>query len=323
MNFISIPPNGSSWQEPLIYSFASEDGSTTDILVEIRDDDLGELMATKRLYGVATAQIDIAPYLRSLCNIKIDIPESNAIVESETTKRVTVVVNGTESPSLIFFARALDTTKYTMLSSLSGIERVERGNMVLFSLFAPTRLSVVLTIYTPSSRAQQTMQWTGSNRIVDIVVHTANIVQDATSLMINIYGDGLVVKSIKCDIVERGEESRQLLWRNSQGGVESYCFPYCRPIARSVEVESLATQQGDIVELRDAVSRLRLLSALETREYLDQLSEMILSPYIYECVSDKLHPVSLERRAIEYDSQGRLRQLALEITQEWKGGGQL
>ena len=48
MRFVSIPTNGSSWQEPLVYSFETEDALPADILVEIRDIGSNSVLATKR-----------------------------------------------------------------------------------------------------------------------------------------------------------------------------------------------------------------------------------------------------------------------------------
>lgn len=323
MKFISLPTKGSSWQGPLIYSFATDDGSTTDVLVEIRDDDSGEQIATKRLYGVAAAEIDIAPYLRSQYYPRVEFSSAIAIVDSKVAKHITVIVNGIESPSQLFVPQSFDALQLTCVSRVPHENSVARGDMTIFSLFAPARLNIVVTIFRPQGRVQHNLRFSSHNHIVDVVIPTANFPNDATHFVVNISSESMSGLSLRYEIVERGPQSRQLLWRNPWGGVESYSFPHSLPIARSVTVDTLSASCGEVAKLREATHRVRLCSALESEKRLDELSELLLSPYVYEFCSGSLHPVRIDRRGVEYNSSGRLRQLTFDLVEEWKGGALL
>jgi hypothetical protein len=71
MRFISIPQNGMSWSDRLIYSFATGLDEPTDVDIEIFDIDANQLIARKRLYSVTYSDVDIAPILRSIADMRI------------------------------------------------------------------------------------------------------------------------------------------------------------------------------------------------------------------------------------------------------------
>jgi hypothetical protein len=53
---------------------------------------------------------------------------------------------------------------------------------------------------------------------------------------------------------------------------------------------------------------------------MERLAEMIFSPRIFLVKGDKMVPISLANRHIDFDHHGTLRQMCIEVEDEWKGG---
>lgn len=320
MYFVAIPDDGSSWQGPLIYSFANEGSVATDVLVEIRDEGSGGLIAAKRLYGVRSADIDIAPYLSSQSSQSIVVGGLCSIRDSKLARRVSVSINGVRSSVRHFVYSSLDISKAKLLSCLDGQMQVERGDAVIFSIFAPAQLRIMLTEFDPQMHTTQRLEWLGTYSIVDVIVQTSVLSSQTTSFTLDIYSGTTIFKTVKVTVVEPNIQSRKLFWRNSLGGVEGYTFPHNIRLASSVVTKSFATSQAIIEKLYEASHRSRLCSAFEEQKELERISEVLLSDNIYENVDGQLRAVTLDDRRLEYGSHGNLRQVCLTIIDEWKGG---
>ena len=320
MYFVAIPDDGSSWQGPLIYSFANEGTVATDVLVEIHDEGSGGLIATKRLYGVKSADIDIAPYLNSQSTQGIVIGGLCSIRDTKLARCVSVSINGTKSAVRLFVHSSFDISKVKLLSRIDGQLQVERGDTVIFSIFAPAQLRVMLTEFDPQVHTMQKLEWLGTNSIVDIIVQTSVLSSQTTSFTLDIYSGSTIFKTLKVMVVEPNIQSRKLFWRNSFGGVEGYTFPHNIRLASSVVTKSFTTSQATISKLYEASHRSRLCSAFEEQKELERISEIMLSNNIYENVDGQLCAVTLDDRRLEYGSHGNLRQVCLTIIDEWKGG---
>lgn len=321
MNFVSIPKNGSSWQEPLIYSFETEGAIPTDVVVEICDVGASSMLATKSLYGVASGEIDIAPYLRSLCDQHIKLADANSVTNTQMARTISVKINGSESESRLFMPRSIDITKPRILTRFSADSSFAIGDVIAFSVFVPSNLIVVANIVYTSNRQQVHLQFAASNSIVDVVIRTHNLRQNVEFIDLDIHCGGTVVKSLRLSAIEPHPRRRQLLWRNQWGGVESYVFPQSITLARAVDAETLKFASRDVVMLSGAEQRSRLCSAFETEQELERISEIVLSPYVCSAVEGELCEVKLDNRTIEYDAHGNLRQIVLDVTSKWEGGG--
>ena len=164
------------------------------------------------------------------------------------------------------------------------------------------------------------MQWSGINGIVDVVLPTSKFPISTMLVNVDIYSGSTLFKRLTYSIVRQENTTRRLYWRKEDGGVDSYNFPHWVRLAASVSVEQFETTTASCSKLRSAKRSYRLCSAFESHDEIERITEIIRVPYIYEIVSNTAREVKLDSRTIEYGSHGKLRQLSLEITEEWKGG---
>jgi hypothetical protein len=320
MYFVTIPNDGSSWQQPLIYCFANEEGEPTDVLVEIIDESRDKIIATKRLYGVVEAEVDIAPYLSSLSRQSVVISGVSAIRDSKLARSISVSINGTKSSSRLFVHSSFDVSQPKLLSRLDGQLQVERGDALIFTMFVPSEVRIMITEFSPGGVATHKLTWSDENSVVDVVVQTSALSSQATYFTLDIYTGSMLFKSMKFTIVEPNAQSRKLVWRNALGGVEGYTFPHNIRIESGVITKSFATTKERISKLYDASHRSRLSSAYESPKELERIAEVMLSHHVYENVDGLLREVRLEDRQLDYSSHGRLHQVCLNLIDEWRGG---
>lgn len=323
MRFLSIPQSGLSWQQPLVYSFTTEGDEPEDVRIVIYDLQSGGPIATKMLYGVTVAQVDIAPYLRSVYQESIVAPEATGVMVSTTSRYVGVDVGGVVSSPALFLAAPLNVEQPEMLSMLADVQDVEYGDLIYFTLFTPQRTKLVITSHTPLTARRQ--QFTGPEvaQPLDVIIHTARLAPNIKKIVVDIYNGEGQYRTLTFNIVASDSRSKRLFWRNARGGVESYSFPRSIRLATQATIDKFATgKESYYARLKSSTECYRLCSAYESANELERIAEIIRSPYVYEMMGGQLRPVELRTRSVEYGAHGELRQLLLEVETEWDGASQ-
>lgn len=323
MIFTNIPKNGASWSDELLYTFATELTEPSDVSVEVRDADSDELLGSMRLYSVTRATIDIAPIVRRGVTMRPATVKAPSIVASLAVRRVVVVANGVASSAVSLFRAPYQPTEFGVLSSMSTANGIASGDVVRFTLNILSGVRVRVVEYSPDSKRDiAVLAYSGEDRVVEVVVPIGELSPTADRVELLII-DGQTTLSWEYRVMERTSGSRTLLWYNVRGGIEYYTFPYCPLVSRTADVVASPTRLGSIAHLSSARSRVRLISAMLTRSEQERLSEILLSPYIFEDCRGSVSSVELSQRELRYDDHGALQRLSLDIDEEWKGGAML
>lgn len=320
MKFTNIPKNGASWGGELRYSFSTELDEPSDVVVVVRDADTNEELGEMQLYSVTEGTVDIAPIVRR--QVSVAQPSTNypTIIFSRSVVRVVVEVEGVASPAVSLFRSSYTPSLFKVLSSMSDAEGVAIGDTLRYTVNVVGEIAVTATEFVGGkSRQIANLSFSALSQIVEVVVPIASLSKDADRVVVTI-SSGAVSKSSEYRVVERTAGSRTLLWYNSRGGIERYAFPYSRQLSRTADVTTVKTLSGRVARLNAAECRVRLSSALLSLMEQERLSEIILSPYLFEDVAGKVSEVELASREINYDQHGALQRLSLDIVEEWKGG---
>lgn len=320
MKFTSLPPNGSSWQEPLIYIFDTESPTPQDLLVEILDLESKRVLATKRLYGVTVAQIDVAPYLRSLCDLQIKPTSQCSIRRLYASYRIALSIGTAMSELRLFAYENIDHMQFSLLSGVDDESKIEYGDTAIVSFYTPSAIKAVVSEYSENTSRQYQLSWNVAEQSVDLVVPTTFLSQNVGYFVIEISSGSNVIKRLRYNVVPKDERSQRLFWRNERGGVESYNFPHSLRLARGAVVDRFELQSGARSLLRSAATEYRLSSAIESQQELERIAGVIRSPYVYEIVDGVAKELKLTDRTIEYGDHGRLNQVVISISREWRGG---
>lgn len=318
MKFLSIPQNGASWSGPLIYSFHTESDEKQDVDIVIIDDD--GVIARKRLYGVVQGEIDIAPILRSVSDMRILPSVQTSVRKSSSARKVTVQIADTVSDPRVFCCFNIEIARSQMLSYMPVLSSIAYGEQIMFSLFAQKDVNIDIEVYAGASSSLKTITYKTDSLPIDVFINTSDFGKNCERIDIAISSQRVVFHRL-CYVIGGGATSgRRIVWRNRSGGVESYLFPRCLRLMQEAEVDCLQGLERNYSILSGAKQQYRLCSAHEDEATIKQLAEIMLSPYVYEVCDGQLIDVELCSRSVEYGTHGQLRTIALDICGEWKGG---
>ena len=319
MKFISLPKNGSSWCNQLPISFDTESGEPEDIILEIISNQA--TIARRRLYGVTTATIDIAPYLKSYSWLPPAISRSPTLTTSLSAQQVRVLVGGVSSGSMKLFHAPFDIVTPHMISSLAESRRIVRGAPILLSILPTNTLQIVINYISATKTTTTTLSAKSTGLPVELVVPTASIDGAVKSIQLEIFVGSAPLATMTYHIAEDSGTCKQLMWYNGRGGIETYLFP--QSIRRSYSATVVGEGGADLsfpARLSEASVGYRLCSAHESPEEMERLSEIVFSPRIFLISEGAITPIAIDCREIIFNSHGTLQQLCLDITEPWKGG---
>ncbi len=327
MKFISTPQNGMSWNGQLLYSFTTESSEPMDVPVKIYDFATRELIAEKMLYGVTEATIDIAPYVRSICNSTITPSYTHQLVASPTSKIVVVEVGKVLSACHLVAPEMLDISQPKMLSEISTEGEYRRsdstysyGDKILLSFFTPEKSVVEIVAYSLMGVRQHKLEWKGAPQPLDLTINTLMFPLSTSEIKVNIYSANKLIQGLNFKLTKDAQEGRRFCWRNALGGIESYLFPHSLRLVDAAKMREFQTLGGVVAQLVRAERRSRVSSFLDSSEELERLKGIMRAEHVYEMARTALSPIRLENRTIEYGTHGEIRQIVLEVCEEWKGG---
>lgn len=320
MKFLSIPENGSSWVESLIYEIDMESSTPQDLTVEIVNSVTHQSLGICRLYGVQKARVDIAPYVRAACVNSLENNTISSLVISKAACKLFVVANGNISDERLYFRAKIDSSRAQLLSTMPERQSIVLGDVVRFTVLALSKVEVRLVVKTALTNKQTTLSCQTLGMPVEAIIPTATLPAHSSRITIHIYCDGELINSLVCDVARRDSTARTLVWINGLGGVEYYTFPHSKRTSYEAKVESISYgQQSDARVLRATIYR-SLLSGAELSEEMERIAALLFSPKIYECRGGELIDAELPTRVLKFDKHNRLPQIVVDIAERWQGG---
>ena len=316
MIFKTIPQNGASWLNPLLYSL-DFGGKREQVAVEIFDQLTNTQLGRVVLYNIASAELDIAPYIR---NHKIEEPlarQSSVIERSQDVCKVVLRVEGVESESRLFFRSDISDQSPGLMSTIIENGTIAVGEVIRFTLWAQESVNIITVQPSDDGFMQYDYNTEGMPCEVVLPIKVANV-GDVVSL--RVVCDNQFIGLCKYRVVERDSSAVRLAWVNAKGGVECHTFP--QSIRRSLVVKS-EDLEGECGWYRRIVSSTvvrRLMMMGATLSEVDRMLDILLSPKVYRCDSEVNMAVQLLTDSISYDDHGKLHRLEFDIKEEWKGG---
>jgi hypothetical protein len=319
MKFTSIPKSGSSWNNSLPFSFDTEGDEPQDLTIEILSNK--DTIAQRKLYGVVAGTIDIAPYLKHFSWIPPTITQSPSIETSPSAQHIRVVIDGVSSSAVKLFHSPFDLYTSQLLGSTSSRRAILRGSPILLTILATNTIQLNIKYITATLTTTTTHSVKSMGMPMDVVVPTASLDDSVVAIALELISGTTVLAQVRYNILEPSATSKQLMWYNSSGGIETY--PFMQSIRTSYCAKVVGEGSANTTlpaELSEASVHYRLCSAHESPEEIERLSQMVFSPRIFLMSGETITPVTLDTREVIFDSHGTLRQLCVEITEPWKGG---
>lgn len=256
------------------YRFETESDTREDTEVMIMDEESGETLAKKRLYGITEAEIDIAPYLRREMERTPYILRQTGFAYAHGAMTVSVDAGGGKSEPRRVFRAEYDPSKAAMMTVQPMQRTIALGETEVVTLYAPRMLEAVVETEDDRGGTVRDIYMPTDATPCEFFLRTDDLPESTRSISVMFYGDDELLGCVEYTVVERPQGAQRVMWYNRTGGLECYTYPVCRVTEAEAEVTQTATEEGVTARLTDGGHRLRLTSAYETREQYDALHEV-------------------------------------------------
>ena len=314
MQFTRIPDSWSVLGAPLVYAFTA---SRSDFDLRIASPDGATLYGAKRFAAATEASVDIAPCLRRALAFAPSAGPTG--VCSAAGRRIEAVVQLTDrasgrsvaAPVRCFVAAAEPVTAPALLTAMPRNRLIPAGACDELTLLTDGPLDVALRVEYGLRTA------TGTHRLPAAGLHlfrldTADFA-GADRITVDAGACGTVLYSLTPPV----QEAVRLAWRSRAGSIEHYTFPVETTAGLTATRLEACGPEGRVVRTTAAPYR-TLRSALERREVLEALSELLVTPEVWLVEGARCTPVVVTGDRAVVHAYGALRTLEVTVCPKTK-----
>lgn len=309
MQFTCLPESYAPLGAPICYTVAT---ARTDLEVRITDAAQRVVYGVKRFADITEATFDIAPCLRRALQFSPAAGSTAVLNGAERLPEVVVrAIDRTTGASVAaplrrFVPSAGAVGRPALLTAMPRTRLIAPGECDELTLVTETPMSVNLKIeYGPHVVLERYALPTEG--LWRFRLHTADFPQ-ADRITVDAGECGTVVYSLTAPV----EGSVRLAWRSRAGSLEHYTFPV--EVSAGLEAKKVHACGPDGWVSRTASEwRRKLRSALERREVLEALAELVCSPEVWRFDRETYTPVEVLTERATVHNYGTLSSLDLVI----------
>ncbi len=292
--FTTYPDNYESLYSELVYSYVKTSSSDADPLILVLDGETDETFAIKKFYSSSTADINIAPLVRSYAYPEIIISSTGFVDEANCSSVSVMLIDqwGAMSTKRYFSLSRQSESEVGLLTTLDTDNRtmvLGERDFLLMRVDPSKSITVTLDYYLDgfeevaiTKSYQQDAQEGGFATFVTCAETIYGDVMSRIELVAK-QGDD-VIAEVEYLLIDPPIDPRRLAWVSSRGSIEHYTFPYV--IYRSI--------------CQGSQSLLSLRSALESYSTRSAIAEIVDSPKVWiESSTGVYREVSVESEEVE------------------------
>lgn len=279
MTFTSIPDNYTPLTSPLIYRFGFDEPQQS---VEVRIVDVAHntTLGIRRMQGVQSAEIDIAPYLKH-CFALNPIEGGTGLADADRLYAVVAVEVGEVRSEQRYFSPYLVTEGVgTLFRGSTKAQAISRGESDYVVIYAPNGGDIFCELY-EGELAIDGLSFSIEPQpgLQVLKFSPEEFTQSADSVIVEFAIDG-VMDYLTYRIVPKSELSKRLMWLAADGTLQLYTFPMCRCLHTRIEKQRIESAEGHQVTSCRSERVWTMVSDYETTAEMERLSEIIESPFV-------------------------------------------
>lgn len=314
MKFTSIPEAYSSFREPLLYAFDTESNEARDVELKIINKANNTVIGRKKLYGVTTGEVDIAPYLRSVAVTTLpDTITECGVVETASQIKVIVEAEGVSSAVRNFVAAKVDLDKiYTPLMAQHLHRTMARDEFDLISFFSLPDIvvEVVVEFFGKGTDVVSITPPSGGQRVVAV---TARGREGVDNIRAMVMVDGVVTTVVEYELKPNLKGARRLAWLNDNLAPELYTFPLRKSVLIEAARKSMESIWGEEAGAVERENELKLLSAYEPQGQIEALSSILSTPKAWLVKGCELQRVAITTDRVMPSTCGEMGIIEVDI----------
>ncbi|MFR9603318.1 MAG: hypothetical protein SNG02_05545 [Rikenellaceae bacterium] len=282
--FTKEPEALASFRDELIFEYAQE--GSDELTFEIELEGSGSSQEIKKLYGVSSASINVAPYVANKFMTTPSSGESALTTPDCGYAQVTLKCGNDSSSTQYFVASKVELPEEGMISSLPASRFIGYGEADEIWIHAPEGSQVEATVEctdeggVTSSTFSHTAQECG---FVRFRFNTSDFSPYTKMAKVTITCGGEAIAEVSYLFITRVKGAVRLAWIGSYGAVEHYTFPATNSLsllksgALQYEIESAYEPYGVVNALAEILSSEKLW-LVEGEEYteVELLSDVVV-----------------------------------------------
>ncbi len=248
--FSQIPNNLSSLYSELLYTFYSS--YSTDMTIQIFEDESSELLGVKKFYSTSSAQLNIAPHLRSYALPTLESYPAGFISpyrNGNISVYLKMVEQSVSSSVRQFTLSRSDIDLRGLLSSMPVVRTISDGDSDQLYIAAESNSAITVTqkhylsswsssyerpysdgefTETLVATSSSSTTPTDGNIVIFNFVAESLADGDATQIervVVSVSQNSEQIAEVTYHIVEPSSESIRLAWLSEYGSIEHYTFP--------------------------------------------------------------------------------------------------
>ncbi len=294
------------------YRITSDRKETID--VRVTDARTGELLGAQRFAEVEEAVFDAAPIVRRHIRFAPKTYGTGFIYANDRKRHVKVTALPAGKPEeaivaeeCIYHGGEEDAAFPSLLTTMPERRLIAQGEWDEVTLVCTQQPWMTVTATGPGY--EKTHAYTTYNDTVNpFRIDTAEF-EGAERIVLDA-GEGLKVEYA---VVPQPRGARRIAWRTRAGSLEHYTFP--TELTAEVEARKVRVYgpEGCRTVATAAERRMRLRSAYETREMLEELAEIVCSPEVWLVSRDGYAPADVVTEAATIHRHGILSSMEIAI----------
>lgn len=321
--FTQTPPRYAPLGQRAGYTVKSSPATTFDI--RLINSLTGEPIAVRRYVETTEATFDAAPCVRRTIRYAPQNGKTGFTLTPERTCTVSAIAqpvttttedttDRVSSPDRVFYAACDETTAPALLTTMPLARLLAPGEQDELTLLATDPPKATLTAYYPATGDIEGCNFTTqSTGLVTFRVDPSEF-PGAERIEVEAEGCGTVVYTI----IPPLPAGRRIAWRSRSGSVEHYTFPIEETMTVIAEKSRIYGIEGHTAATTAAETRFRLRSAFEGHEVLEALTEILLSPDVWQVDRDGYTPIDVTSDRAVIHRHGALGCLEIEIRNKRK-----
>lgn len=273
MQFTQIPSDYAPLDGGIVYAFeAAQSGTHNFRIIDVTS---GDELGVKRFYATAKGRFDIAPYLRDRIRYTPAAGSTGFAGADGRSVTVRVETDGAATPARTFLPGRTAGRSLEIRTSLPRIRLLGRGECEEITLLGDDPCTATLLTGNDGTVESVTYRDTvGGLRLFRL--DTADFPQAETITLR--FGEA---GEVEYRIVERTREARRLAWVGRAGSIEHYTFPIEQLCEVRVAKERICGREGPATVRCEREVRTTLVSAFETAETAEALTDILSAPAVW------------------------------------------
>ena len=315
MNFQKISKDFTPTHEGLFFAIDTQTDDPHDVMVVVVDVSADEVVATQRLREIRSAEVNIAPYVKSL-TAQLPIRSATTMFADAPVKHYTIRNDEAVAEPLAVSVNRAAVESPSVVTAMPLSRTIAYGEADELLIFAEPESAIEVNIVADTGE-EVTMEYITTSGATTLYISTKDFGKKVRNIAVDLSCNGVEFCALHYRIIPSHKRSLRLAWLSECGSIERYTFPVVVKSQRKADRESIDTIEGRRVVRTMTESIISVRSHYEPRATVEAIAQVLSSPRVWVEYPNCYQEVSVLSTAVDVDVFGEPECVMLAL-QEWR-----